>query len=206
MARDILRIPLTSVAVERVFSGARDILPYRQNRMGHEMITALMLTKSWDSIHAKYLLDAENMPSHVEEGLSDLDDPDVGLKRQALRYDPEFLRCMIPLTLDGPAEGGDTDSEADSGTEVDEEFEVDDDLAGTSSQVSSPFSFSTLSMGARANSFQRSLLREDRGTPSRSTPHRGPQRPPSPSVHLTLSMATRVQKKLWPTQRRNYKV
>jgi len=46
MARDILSIPLTSVAVERVFSSARNILQYRRNRMGHEMITALMLTKS----------------------------------------------------------------------------------------------------------------------------------------------------------------
>jgi len=46
MARDILSIPLTSVAVERVFGGGHDILPYRWNRMGHEKITALMLTKS----------------------------------------------------------------------------------------------------------------------------------------------------------------
>jgi len=206
MARDILSIPLTLVAVERVFSSARDILLYRRNRMGHEMITALMLTKSWDSIHVKYAAEAENIPAHVEEGLADLDDHDVGLERQALRYDTEFLRHMMPIPLDEQAGLDDRDSEVDSGTEVEEEFEVDDDLADTSSQVSSPFSFSSQLTGARANSFQRRLLLEERGIPSPSTPHRRAKRPPSPSVHLIPSMATRVQKKLGPTQRRNYKV
>jgi len=206
IARHILCIPLTSVAVERVFSGARDILPYRQNQMGHQMITALMLTKSWDLINAKYALEAENIPAHVEQGLADLDDHDVGLERQALRYDTEFLRRMMPIPLDEQARLGDTDSEADSGTEVEEEFEVDDDLADISSQVSSPFSFSSRLTGARANSFQRRLLLEERGTPSPSTPHRRAKVPPSPTVHLTPAMATRVHKKLRPTQRRNYKV
>jgi len=42
--------------------------------MGHEIITALMWTKSWDSIHVKYAAEAENIPAHVEEGLADLDD------------------------------------------------------------------------------------------------------------------------------------
>jgi len=199
IARDILSIPLTSVAVERVFSGARDILPYRRNLMGHKMITGLMLTKSWDAIYAKYAAEAENIPAHVEEGLADLDDHDVGLEIQALRYDTEFLRRMMPIPLDEEAGLGDTDSEADRGTEVEEEFAVDDDLADTSSQVSSPFSFSSQLTGARANSFQRRLLQEKRGTPSPSTPHRGTKRPLSPSVHLTTSMATRVQKKLRPT-------
>jgi len=100
MARDILSLPLTSVAVERIFSGARNILPYCQNRMGHKMITVLMLTKSWDSIHAKYAAAAETIPAHVEEGLADLDDQDVGLERQALRYEPEFLHRMMLIPLD----------------------------------------------------------------------------------------------------------
>ena len=208
MARDILSIPLTSVAVERIFSGARDILPYRRNRMSHQMITALMLTKSWDSIHAKYAApDTENIPAHVEEGLADLDENDVSLERQALRYDTEFLRRMVPVTREEAAGDWDTDSGDDSRTEPGEESEVDDaDLADTSSQGSSPFSFSTHSAGAIGNSFQRSLLRDELGTPSPSTPRRGAKRPASPSVHLTPSMATRFQKKLRPTQRRNYKV
>jgi len=103
IARDILSIPLTAVPVERVFSGARDTLPYRLNRMGHEIITGLMLTKSWDSIHAKYGAGAENIPAYVEEGLADLDDHDVGLERQALRYNTEFLRRMMPIPLDEQA-------------------------------------------------------------------------------------------------------
>jgi len=174
--------------------------------MGHEMITVLMLTISWNSIHAKYSAEAENIPAHFEEGLADLDDHDVGLERQALRYDAEFLRRMMSIPLNEQAGFGDTDSESDSGTEVAEEFEVDDDLADTSSQVSSPFSFSSQLTGARANSFQRSLLLEERGTLSSSTTHLHAKQPPSPSVHLPPSMATRVQKKLRPTQRRNYKV
>jgi len=49
MARDMLSIPVTSVLVERPFSSLRDILPYRYNRMGHEIITALIVAKSWDN-------------------------------------------------------------------------------------------------------------------------------------------------------------
>jgi len=113
---------------------------------------------------------------------------------------------MMPIPLDEQAGLGDTDSEADSSMEVEEEFEVVDDLANTSSQVSSPFSFSSQLTGARANSFQRRLLLEERGTPLPSTRHHRAKRPPSPSVHLTPSMATRVQKKLRPTQRGNYEV
>jgi len=63
--------------------------------MGHKMIIVLMLPKSWDSIHAKYTAEAENIPAHIEEGLADLDDHDVDLEGQALRYDTEFLCRMI---------------------------------------------------------------------------------------------------------------
>jgi len=84
------------------------------------------------------------------------------LERQALRYETEFLPRMIPIPLDEQAGLGDTDSVADSGMEVEEEFEVDDDLADTLSQVSSPFSFSSQLMGAIANSFQCRLLQEQR--------------------------------------------
>ena len=129
-------IPLISVAVERVFSGARDFLPYSRNRMGYEMIRGLMLHKSWNSIHVKYAAEAENIPAHFEEGLVDLDDIGEGLKRRALRYNTEFLCRMILSPLDEQAGLGHTDSEADSGTEVKVGFEVDDDLADTSSHVS----------------------------------------------------------------------
>ena len=128
------------------------------------------------------------------------------MERQALRYETEFLPRMIPIPLDEQAGLGDTDSVADSGMEVEEEFEVDDDLADISSQVFSPFNFRSQLTGARANSFQHRLLLEVRGKPSPFTPHCRLKWPPSPSVHLTPSMVTRVQKRLWPTQRRNYKV
>ena len=94
-------------------------------------------------MYAKYAAEAENIPAHVEEGLADLDEHDIGLERQALPYDTEFLRPMMPIPLDEQAGLGDTDSESDSSTEVEEEFEVDDDLADTISQVSSPFNFSS---------------------------------------------------------------
>jgi len=67
----------------------------------------------------------------------------------------------MPIPLDEQAGLGDTDSEDDSGTEVEEEFEVDDELADTSSQVSSPFSFSSQLTVARANSFQCRLVLEE---------------------------------------------
>jgi len=79
-----------------------------------------MLTKSWDSIHAKYATEARNIPALVEEGLTDLDDHDVGLERQALQYDTQFLCRSMPIPLDEQAGLGDTDSEANSGTVVEE--------------------------------------------------------------------------------------
>jgi len=50
---------------------------------------------------------------------------------------------MMPIPLDQQAGLGDTDLEADCDTEVEEEFEGDDDLGDTSSQVLSRFSFSS---------------------------------------------------------------
>ena len=46
MARDILRILLTSVSVKRLFSSARDVIPYRRNRLGAPMIQDLLIAKS----------------------------------------------------------------------------------------------------------------------------------------------------------------
>ena len=47
MARDALSIPLTSVSVERVFSSARDVIPYRRNRLSPIMIEQLLVAKCW---------------------------------------------------------------------------------------------------------------------------------------------------------------
>jgi len=48
MAQDILRIPLTSVSVERLFSSARDVILYRRKGMGGPMIQDLLIAKSWE--------------------------------------------------------------------------------------------------------------------------------------------------------------
>jgi len=92
MARDILSIPVTSVPVERLFNSARDMLPYRRNRMGHEMITALMVPKSWDRVGAEYEIpDQSGTPVHVEEASAEVDPSDICVEKRNLRYDADFL-------------------------------------------------------------------------------------------------------------------
>jgi len=85
MARDILSIPVTSVLVERLFSSARDILPYQRNRMGHEMITTLMVAISWDRVEAEYEIpDQSGTPVRVEEASAEVDPSDIGVKKRNL--------------------------------------------------------------------------------------------------------------------------
>ena len=45
MARDVLPVPISSVAVERVFNMARDIVSYRRGQLKPETIRKLMITK-----------------------------------------------------------------------------------------------------------------------------------------------------------------
>jgi len=47
MARDILAVQGGSVGVERVFSTARDIIPYRRSRLKSSTIWSSMLVKSY---------------------------------------------------------------------------------------------------------------------------------------------------------------
>jgi len=75
----------------------------------------------------------------------------------------------MPIPLDEEAGVGDIDWEAASGMEVEEEFEVGDDLADTSSQVSGPFGFSSQLTEAIANSFQYRLRPKERVRPAHST-------------------------------------
>jgi len=101
MARDILSIPVTSVPVERLFTSARDILPYRYNRMGHEMITALMVAKSRGRVGAEYEIpDQSGTSAHVEEASGEVDPSDIGIEKQNLRYDADFLRQMVATSCD----------------------------------------------------------------------------------------------------------
>ena len=48
MAKRILAVPISSVGVERVFSVARDVLPYRRNRLSGGMIKTLLICKYAD--------------------------------------------------------------------------------------------------------------------------------------------------------------
>jgi len=169
------------------------------------MITALMLTKSWESIHAKYgAPETENTPAHVEESIEDLDQGEVMLEKQGLRYDADFLRRMMPVALDPMSEHEDMDSETESDSDAGRSDELDEfvtsEVGYSMSQCSTPSQSVTgpPAIGL-SNSFRPSA------TPSPSTPNRKGNRQASASVSLTPSMASRFQKKLRPTQRRNYK-
>ena len=48
MARDVLGVQGGSVGVERVFSMARDVIPYRRSRLKSSTIRASMLVKSYE--------------------------------------------------------------------------------------------------------------------------------------------------------------
>jgi len=49
MARDILAVQGGSVGVERVFSMARDVIPYRRSRLKSSTIQSSMLLKSYEN-------------------------------------------------------------------------------------------------------------------------------------------------------------
>ena len=92
MARDILSIPLTSVSVERVFSTARDVIPYRRNRLSPTMIEKLLIAKCWlrksiSEREEQMDIDRESKPVdfHDIENVAGFDIMDM-----------EFLRRMIP--------------------------------------------------------------------------------------------------------------
>jgi len=61
--------------------------------MGHEMITALMVAKSWDRGGAEYEIPDQSVtPAHVEEASAEVDPSDIGIEKRNLRYDADFLR------------------------------------------------------------------------------------------------------------------
>lgn len=123
MAQDILSIPLSSVSVERLFSSARDVIPYRRNRLSPEMLQNLLLLKSWyknqgsRSGHAEeeYSIDTEDM------------EPDSSDKHACQEYsllDIDFLNSMIPNNQVESDEEEDTEE----GTEKDSDMESALDL------------------------------------------------------------------------------
>ena len=94
MARDILCIPTSSVSVERLFSSARDIIPYRRNRLGAPMIQDLLIRKSLQKRRkgnkASERQDCDELDHQIEVDLENI----VGIV-QAHALDAEFLRCII---------------------------------------------------------------------------------------------------------------
>ena len=109
MARDILSIPLTSVSVERIFSSAKDVIPYRRNRLSAKMIEQLLIAKSW---HKKQSHEADS-----EEV------PDAEIHEMDL-LDSEFLQQMVPQDClssdDGGESASDTELDTDMNSEIDE--------------------------------------------------------------------------------------
>jgi len=209
MAREILSIPVTSVPVERLFSSARDILPYRRNRMGHDMITALMVAKSWDRVGAEYEIpDQRGTPAHVEEASAEVDPSHIGVEKRNLRYDADFLRQMVATSCDTQEWQSDGQSDCGSSTEEDELYgDNEDELCSSTPLFYSPSnSFHGGLMSGTSSPTRRKLVDCVAVTPSQSTPRQGGKRRASQSGSLTPTMASRLQKKLRPTRGRNYKV
>ena len=89
--------------------------------------------------------DPENTSAYVEEGIADLDEGDVMLEKQALRlYVADLLCRMVSIPTLAPPGHDDELSEPEGSTEDNEIYEEEDftpdDLAGRSSQLTSPFS------------------------------------------------------------------
>ena len=70
MARDILAVQGGSIGVERVFSMARDVVPYRRSRLKSSTIRASMLVKSYEHEELRRELanyDSEREAARLEE-------------------------------------------------------------------------------------------------------------------------------------------
>ncbi len=66
MARDILAVPANGVGVERVFNTARDLLPYRRNRMNAVTIQASMVVKHYQRAELTAMVQAEDSDKSSE--------------------------------------------------------------------------------------------------------------------------------------------
>jgi len=173
MARDILSITVTSVLVERLFSSLRDMLPYRCNRMDHEMITALMVAKSWDRVGAEYEIpDQSETPTHVEEASAEVNPSDIGVEKRNLRYDADFLRQMVAASCDTQEWQSDGQSDCGSSTEEDELYGDNEDELGSSTPLfySPSNSFHSGLMSGTSSPTRRMLVDYVAVTPSPSTP------------------------------------
>lgn len=202
VVRDILSIPLTSVPVKRVFSAARDILPYQRNRMGDQMISALLVTISWDAISAKYgPCGQEGTPAHVKEGTTELGHDEVDNEKRGLRYDADILSRMGPFTTE-------EDNDGSHPSHSDSDGECDHRSAYSGKSMDGSQGLAVHPTPGLSQSLERTILNERLETPSPSTPRRRGKRLASEAVNLTPSMASRMNKRMRvrPGKAINYKV
>lgn len=118
MARDILSIAVATVSIERSFSMARDVIPYRRNRLWGKMIQEIMIAKAWD----KFIRDDEDGDGGDggdNVGVDFLDaeerggcDTEEEAELRGLRLDNEAVNDMINVGP-GDAEIGGDDDEAE---------------------------------------------------------------------------------------------
>jgi hypothetical protein len=67
MARDILAVQGGSVGVERVFSMARDVIPYRRSRLKSSTIRSSMLVKSYENDELRRVLEGHDSEREAEK-------------------------------------------------------------------------------------------------------------------------------------------
>ena len=179
MARDTLSIPVTSVPVERLFSSARDILPCWGYRMGHEIITAVMVATSLDRVEAEYEIpDRRGTPAHVEEASAEVDPSDISVEKRNLLYDADILRQMVATSCDTQEWQSDGQSDCGSSTEEDELYgDNEDELVSSIPLFYSPSnSFHGRLMSGTSRPSRQTLLDCVAVTLSPSTPQQGGKR------------------------------
>ncbi|CAN1302453.1 Putative AC9 transposase [Linum perenne] len=65
MARNLLAIPVTSVASESAFSAGGRILDPHRSKLGHDAVEAMLCTKTW--VHDELRIDS-TIPANALEG------------------------------------------------------------------------------------------------------------------------------------------
>jgi len=195
IARDILSIPLTSVSVERLFSSARDVIPYRRNRLGVPMIQDLLIAKSWEKRRSNSDMDNRELDDFHTEG--DIDH-ELGAV-QAFSLDAEFLQRIVPVP--GEQEFNDRRSDySDSDGYVDSEA-TDKEQNVNENPECSPFGNVGDSV-TRSLFMEQSLEGERVGEPSTPTPRRNKRRKDKDLAVIT----TPVTGRLWKRIRKNYQM
>jgi len=195
MARDILSIPLTSVSVERLFSSARDVIPYRRNRLGALMIQDLLIAKSWENRRSNSGMDNRELDDFHTEG--DIDN-ELGAV-QAFSLDAEFLQRMVPVPGEqefNDRRSDDHDSDGDVDTEAtDKEWNVNENpecsrFSNVGDSVTRSLFMGQSSEGERV------------GEPSTPTPRRNKRRKDKDLAVIPNPVTGRLRKRI----RKNYQM